>query len=94
VLLASLALLVESFGRDVAWLWTTRHLRHTVIHDDPRNQHAPDIHDAPVAMVHASSPMSHSVPSAAAALGSGRTDALPWSDHPAVAVARRGIARV
>ena len=33
VLVASLALLVESFGRDVAWLWTTRHLRHTVIHD-------------------------------------------------------------
>ena len=82
VLLASLALLVESFGRDVAWLWTTRHLRHTVIHDTPG------------AMVHAISPVSHSAPSTATALGSGRPDGLPWADRPTVAVARRGIARV
>lgn len=31
VLVVSVALLVESFGRDVAWLWKTRRLRHTVI---------------------------------------------------------------
>lgn len=82
VLLASVALLVESFGRDVVWLWTTRRLRHTLIHDIP----------AP--MVHASSPVSHSSPSAVTALGSGRTDARQWSDRPSVTAARRGIARV
>ncbi len=82
VLVASLALLVESFGRDVRWLWTTRHLRHLV---------SPD---AVGAMAHASSPVSHSAPSAGAGLGSGRTDGLTWPDRPTVTVARRGIARV
>jgi phosphatidylglycerophosphate synthase len=82
VLVASLALLVESFGRDVGWLWTTRHLRHLV---------SPD---AVTAMAHPSSPVSHSSASAGAGLGSGRTDGLTWPDHPTVAVARRGIARV
>lgn len=83
VLVASLALLVESFGRDVAWLWTTRHLRHNVIHD------------APAVLVHASSPVSHSAPSTAtAALAQGRTDGRPWADRQTVAVAPRGIARV
>ncbi|MFI6236940.1 CDP-alcohol phosphatidyltransferase family protein [Micromonospora sp. NPDC050784] len=97
VLVASLALLVESFGRDVAWLWTTRHLRHSLVLDTPGSQHAPGIHDASGAMAHASSPPSHSTPSAGvglAGLGSGRPDGLPWSDRPTVAVARRGIARV
>lgn len=32
VLMASLALLIESFGRDVRWLWVTRHRRRTPLH--------------------------------------------------------------
>ncbi|MFI6781601.1 CDP-alcohol phosphatidyltransferase family protein [Micromonospora sp. NPDC050276] len=86
VLVASLALLVESFGRDVAWLWTTRHLRHTVSHDTP----------AALAQ-EASSPVSHSTPSARVGLvglGSGKTDGLSWPERRTVAVVRRGIARV
>lgn len=83
VLVASLALLVESFGRDIAWLWTTRHLRRTTVHD------------APALLVHASSPVSHSAPSTAATVvAQGRTDGRPWADRQTVAVARRGIARV
>ncbi|RZT78995.1 phosphatidylglycerophosphate synthase [Micromonospora violae] len=85
VLVASLALLVESFGRDVAWLWTTRHLRRTALSS------------APAVLAHASDQPSHRVPSAApglAGLGSGRVDGLPWPERPTVAVARRGIARV
>lgn len=85
VLLASVALLVESFGRDVAWLWTTRRLRHTVIHC------------APDATVQPASSASHSTPRAAAGLAEltpGQTDGLQWSDRPTVTVARRGIARV
>ncbi|WP_430502534.1 CDP-alcohol phosphatidyltransferase family protein [Micromonospora trifolii] len=85
VLVVSVALLVESFGRDVAWLWTTRHHRHTVIHG------------APGAMVQPVSSASHSAPSTGAGLAEltpSKTDGLPWSDRPTVTVARRGIARV
>ncbi|MGC4796187.1 CDP-alcohol phosphatidyltransferase family protein [Micromonospora saelicesensis] len=85
VLVVSVALLVESFGRDVAWLWTTRRLRHAVIHG------------AEGAMVQPASSASHSAPRAGAALAEltpSTTDGLPWSDRPTVAVARRGIARV
>ncbi|WP_435832484.1 CDP-alcohol phosphatidyltransferase family protein [Micromonospora parva] len=95
VLVASLALLVESFGRDVRWLWTTRHLRHAVAHDAV-DQRAGVAH-ASDAMVHAGGQPSYSAQSAGAGLtglGHGRTDVLPWPEHRPVAVARRGIARV
>ncbi|MBQ1010627.1 CDP-alcohol phosphatidyltransferase family protein [Micromonospora sp. M51] len=95
VLVASLALLVESFGRDVRWLWTTRRLRHAVA-NDAADQRAGIAHGSD-AMVHAGSQPSHSAPSAGAGLtglGHGRTDGLPWPEHRPVAVARRGIARV
>ncbi|MFD6682910.1 CDP-alcohol phosphatidyltransferase family protein [Micromonospora parva] len=96
VLVASLALLLESFGRDVRWLWTTRHLRRAVAHDAPVDQRAGVAHESD-AMVHAGNQLSHSAPSAGAGLtglGHGRTDGLPWPEHRPVAVARRGIARV
>ncbi|MFI7576309.1 CDP-alcohol phosphatidyltransferase family protein [Micromonospora sp. NPDC049497] len=35
VLVLSLALLVESFGRDVRWLWTTRTTRRTTVEETP-----------------------------------------------------------
>ncbi|MGA5312218.1 CDP-alcohol phosphatidyltransferase family protein [Micromonospora taraxaci] len=44
VLVASLALLVESFGRDVAWLWTTRHLRRALAHDAAEDRRTPVVH--------------------------------------------------
>jgi phosphatidylglycerophosphate synthase len=85
VLVVSLALLVESFGRDVAWLWTTRRLRRPVRHD------------VPAALAHASGAASHRAPSVGAGLvglGSAKTDGLPWPERQTVTVARRGIARV
>ncbi|MDG4839808.1 CDP-alcohol phosphatidyltransferase family protein [Micromonospora sp. WMMD967] len=44
VLVASLALLVESFGRDVAWLWTTRHVRRALAHDAAEDRRTPVVH--------------------------------------------------
>lgn len=82
VLVVSVALLVESFGRDVTWLWTTRHRRRAVTHATP------------AATVHVGNSASHSAPGAVTALGASRPDGLPWSDRPTVAVARRGTARV
>ncbi|MFG1765711.1 CDP-alcohol phosphatidyltransferase family protein [Micromonospora parva] len=96
VLVASLALLVESFGRDVRWLWTTRHLRRAVA-NDAVDQLASGVAHESDTVVHAGSQPSHSAPSAGAGLtglGHGRTDGLPWPEHRPVAVARRGIARV
>lgn len=46
VLMAALALLIESFGRDVTWLWATRHRRRTPLHGTP---------GVPATMVHVSS---------------------------------------
>ncbi|NYH41618.1 phosphatidylglycerophosphate synthase [Micromonospora jinlongensis] len=95
VLVASLALLVESFGRDVRWLWTTRHLRRALVHDAV-DQLAGVAHGSN-AMAHAGNQPSHSAPSAGAGLaglGHGRTDVRPWPEHRPVAVARRGTARV
>lgn len=40
-LLLSLALLVESFGRDVRWLWTHHPVRRPRVHPDPALPHAP-----------------------------------------------------
>ncbi len=82
VLVASLALLVESFGRDIAWLWVTRHHRRALSHD---------------ALAHLGSQPSHSAPNVGvglAGLRPSKTDGLAWPERPAVAVARRGIARV
>ncbi|MCG5470411.1 CDP-alcohol phosphatidyltransferase family protein [Micromonospora sp. LAH09] len=85
VLVVSLALLIESFGRDVTWLWLTRHLRRTPSYDPPAT------------VDHASSQLTHSTHSAGPALGgscAGMADGLPWQERPTVTVARSGIARV
>lgn len=82
VLMASLALLIESFGRDVTWLWATRHLRRTALHATP---------GLPRALAQVSSQVHHRSNLDASAA---QSDGLHWSEHPTVAVARRGIARV
>ncbi|MEU1395273.1 CDP-alcohol phosphatidyltransferase family protein [Micromonospora zamorensis] len=85
MLVVSLALLVESFGRDVTWLWLTRHLRRTLSYDPQ------------VTVDHASSQLSHSTQNAGPVLGgscAGKADGLPWQERQTVAVARSGTARV
>ncbi|MBM0277310.1 CDP-alcohol phosphatidyltransferase family protein [Micromonospora sp. STR1s_6] len=84
LVVASLALLVESFGRDVRWLWATRRLRRSTRHE------------IPAALVHGAVSPSHSgtVP-AVAGLGVGKTELLlPWPEHRTAVMARRGTARV
>lgn len=89
VLMVSLALLIESFGRDVTWLWVTRHLRRaSIVADTPGMRGA---------LVHPSGQASHSTQCADSplgGLGAGKTDGLPWQARPTVAVARSEIARV
>lgn len=85
MLVVSLALLVESFGRDVTWLWLTRHLRRTLSYDPQ------------VTVDHASSQLSHSTQNAGPVLGgscAGKADGLPWQERQTVAAARSGTARV
>ncbi|MFF0468347.1 CDP-alcohol phosphatidyltransferase family protein [Micromonospora zamorensis] len=85
MLVVSLALLIESFGRDVTWLWLTRHLRRTLSYDPQ------------VTVNHASSQLSHSTQTAGPVLGgscAGKADGLPWQERQTVAVGRSGTARV
>ncbi|SCG54533.1 CDP-alcohol phosphatidyltransferase family protein [Micromonospora zamorensis] len=86
MLVVSLALLIESFGRDVTWLWLTRHLRRALVHDAPVTHDAPASHYAPVTQHAAITQHVAHVPDA--------PDAMPWPEHRPVAVARRGTARV
>lgn len=81
VLMVSLALLIESFGRDVTWLWVTRHLRRAST-------------TMKGALVHPSGQASHRAGSPLGGLSAGKTEGLPWQPHPTVAVVRSDIARV
>lgn len=73
VLVAALALLVESFGRDVRWLWTTRRARLA-----PAGSRIP---------VHAGRPADHGTDAVRCGPAAGTTG-VPWRDRPTVAAAR------
>ncbi|WP_442933731.1 CDP-alcohol phosphatidyltransferase family protein [Micromonospora sp. CPCC 205556] len=94
VLVVALALLVESFGRDVGWLWTTRRARLApagpVIPAQPGTPHVPrNPGTTSHPRTHPGRLAGHGADSARGGIAAGSTGGQPpWHERPKVAAAR------